>query len=155
MPLGRPLSHLMRAWLLAYNGVTVRIQLIAGFLAALFVSATLGACGGMSSGLTTSGALDHPYGSRIAAADPVTIIFHRQLDSATIPGNITVTEDGFAAPFTVSLSESGYTLTIVPSASWKPGAVLAIALAGGVDGLRYTDGRTFSTINLVYYVEQQ
>ncbi len=109
----------------------------------------------MSSGLTTSGALEHAYGSRIAADDPVTIIFHRQLDSATIPGNIAVTEDGIAVPFTVSLQESGYTLIIVPDPSWKPSAVLDIALAGGVDGLRYTDGRTFSTINLVYYVEQQ
>ena len=133
----------------------MRIQLIAGLLAALFISAALGACGGLSSGLTTSGALDHAYGSRIAADDPITIIFHRQLVSATIPGNITVTEDGANAPFTVSLHESGYTLTIVPATSWKPGAVLNIVLAGGMDGLRYLDGRTFSTVNLVYYVEQQ
>lgn len=133
----------------------MRIQLIAGLLAALFVSAALSACGGLSSGLTTSGALDHSYGSRIAADDPITIIFHRQLDPATIPGNITAAADGVAAPFTVSLSESGYTLTIVPATSWKPGAALEIALAGGEDGLQYLDGRTFSTINLVYYVEQQ
>lgn len=130
------------------------IQLLAGLLAALLIPAALGACGGLSSGLTTSGALDHAYGSRIAADDPVTIIFHRQLDTDTIPGNITVTEDGVDAPFTVSLHESGYTLSIVPDPSWA-GAVLEITLAGGVDGLRYTGGRTFSTVNLVYYVEQQ
>jgi hypothetical protein len=133
----------------------VRIQLIAGLLGALFISAALCACGGMSSGLTTSGALDHAYGSLVAPDEPITIIFHRQLDTDTISGNIMVSADGVAAPFTVSLHESGYTLTILPDTSWKPGAVLEIALAGGANGLRYLDGRTFSTINLVYYVEQQ
>lgn len=133
----------------------MRIQLIAGLLAALSITALVSSCGGLSSGLTTSGALDRAYGSRIAADDPITIIFHRQLDPATIPGNITAAADGVPAPFTVSLSESGYTLTIVPNMGWTPGAVLEITLDGGVDGLGYTGGRTFSTINLVYYVEQQ
>ncbi len=126
-----------------------------GLLAALFISAALCSCGGLSSGLTSSGALNHAYGSLIAPADPVTIIFHRQLDTASIPGSITVTADGVTAPFMASLGESGYALTIVPDTSWKPGSVLKISLAGGADGLRYTDGHTFSTINLVYYVEQQ
>ena len=130
------------------------IQLLAGLLAALLIPAALGACGGLSSGLTTSGALGYEYGSRIDADDPVTIIFHRQLDPATIPGNITAAADGVSAPFIVSLSESGYTLTILPDPSWA-GALLEITIAGGVGGLGYTDGRTFSTVNLVYYVEQQ
>lgn len=124
-------------------------------LAALSFAAVLCACGGLSSGLATSGAPDRAYGSQIAANESLNTVFHRPLNESSLAGNVTVTADGVAAPCTIQLQEGGYRLAIAPTGGWKPGAVIELTLIGGLNGLRYTDGRTFSTVTLVYYVEQR
>jgi hypothetical protein len=118
------------------------------------LAAVLAGCGGLSSGLTTSGSLFPAYGSDIAPADPVTVVFHRPLDSETLAGNVFVAADGISQQFTIAWQDNGYKLIILPDGEWPAGAMLAISLTGGPDGIRYIDGRTFDTIELVYYVGQ-
>ncbi|OGK10271.1 MAG: hypothetical protein A2Y63_04540 [Candidatus Riflebacteria bacterium RBG_13_59_9] len=109
------------------------------------------ACGGIAPGLTTPGALAPPAGAAIAPQDAVTVIFHRQLDENTLPGNVLVTQEGADVPHACELRDEGYVLAVRPLNAWSPGE-LEIILVGGEDGLRYTDGRGFASITLTYFV---
>jgi hypothetical protein len=123
--------------------------------AACIAAMALAACGGLSSGLTTSGTPEHSYGTVIAPGEPISAVFLRPLNPNTVTNGISVTADGIPVTFTTALQDNGYKLTIIPDGEWPAGATLVVRLAGGVAGIHYTDGRTFSTIELVYYVEQQ
>ena len=112
------------------------------------------ACGAVSQGLTTPGALAPQAGTTIAANDAVTIIFHRTLDETTLPGNVSVTQNGTGAPFSFGLSDDRYVLTFEPLFAWAQGE-LTITLISGEQGIRYADGRGFDSITLVYFVGNQ
>ena len=108
-------------------------------------------CGGVSQGLTTPGALAPRVGTTIATDDAISVVFHREIDEATLMGNIHVTQNGTGAPYSLMLSEGGYKLSIRPVFAWEPGG-LTITLIGGEQGIRYADGRGFDSITLTYFV---
>lgn len=119
--------------------------------AVVTIAAIACACGGVSQGLTTPGALAPRAGATIATDDAVTIVFHRPLDKATLTGNVSVVQGGTGVPFRRKISDDGYVITIEPVFAWPQGE-LRITLTGGEQGIRYADGRGFDSINLTYFV---
>ncbi len=115
------------------------------------IAAIACACGGVSQGLTTPGALTPQAGTTIAATDAVTIIFHRALDKTTLRGKVWVLQGDIRAPFSRTVSDDGYVVTIEPTFAWEQGE-LRILLIGGEQGIRYADGRGFDSITLTYFV---
>jgi len=112
------------------------------------------ACGGVSQGLTTPGALAPQAGTTIAPDEAVTVVFHREIDETTLSRNVLVTQNGTGAPYSLMLSEGGYKLTIRPVFAWEQGELI-ITLIGGEQGIRYADGRGFDSITLTYFVGNQ
>jgi hypothetical protein len=118
----------------------------------LVCAAALGcACGTVSPGLTTQGALAPQAGATIASDDAVRIIFHREVDQATLAGNVYVTQNQGGTPHVRRLREEGFILVIEPILAWREGE-LTITLIGGESGIRYADGRGFASITLTYFV---
>lgn len=124
---------------------------LAYFTAAFATAVIACGCGGVSQGLTTPGALAPRVGTTIATDDAISVVFHREIDEATLMGNIHVTQNGTGAPYSLMLSEGGYKLSIRPVFAWHRGQ-LEITLIGGEQGVRYADGRGFDSITLTYYV---
>jgi len=131
------------------------VRLLEETFVCLAIAATFAAiacaCGGVSQGLTTPGALAPQPGTTIAVDDAVTIVFHRKIDEATLAGNVRVTQSGSGAPHVRRLRDGGFTLVIEPLFGWHQGE-LAITLVGGESGIRYADGRGFDSITLTYFV---
>jgi len=110
------------------------------------------ACGGVSQGLTTPGALALQAGTTIEADNAISVVFHRALDMATLPGNVVATQSGNGVPLQYGLLDDGYVLNIRSMYYlWHEGE-LEITLVGGEQGIRYADGRGFDSITLVYFV---
>lgn len=113
------------------------------------------ACGGVSQGLTTPGALAPRAGTTIAPGGAVTIVFHRPLDKTTIGGNLFVTQDGENVPYYCVVRDDGYTLIVRPMYYALHNGKFEISLIGGEQGIRYADGRGFDSITLTYFVRNQ
>lgn len=124
---------------------------LAYFTAAFAIAAIACACGGVSQGLTTPGAPAPQAGTTIAPDSAITIVFHREIDEATLTRNVLVTQNGTGASYSLMLSEGGYKLAIRPVFAWARGE-LKVTLIGGEQGIRYADGRGFDSITLTYFV---
>jgi len=110
------------------------------------------ACGGVSQGLTTPGALAPQAGSSLEAGDSITVVFHRAVDRSTFHGNLLVTQDGANVPYYCVIRDYGYTLIVMPMYYALHHGELEITLVGGEQGIRYADGRGFDSITLTYFV---
>ena len=100
-------------------------------VAAFALLIALGGCGGVSSGLTVSGAASVRPGASIGPAEELRIAFLQKPDLSTLPGSITVSVDYLPVPFRYALTDEGYTLVIAPVDEWPAGETITVTLAGG------------------------